>query len=374
MDALDFGCHQCGKQKIKHFKECSYRHEQTCPYAVSPFNVPSSFVGRSWLDYASIGITIVLVFGLYFLFTRIRSEIWGFGIPWLNMILFLLPIYFLFIFLGSREARQTNLPILKKQLIHYFDTSKGIGAVIYEQFGLSTFYGVTTIDPITISDSPALTGDYPASLLAIAELTRSQDFTHRLLVEHKLSPQIVRWTLLTLAAQDIVQLNHVELTISKLEKGGVTKTLAFVTPRPKLLTYQANGYLESKFIAQLKQQINANHSPMYWGSLSVYEMVYNLYNKSIYAPSKKLLKQIIDDATARGLAEPFSVKGFKAKMQSSHVILWRLPAAHDSRVIAERKTLAMSYVAAQKESKNFFADMDTAVQNAIEARRRKKTG
>ncbi|WP_420643080.1 hypothetical protein [Candidatus Leptofilum sp.] len=371
MDTLDSGCHQCGKLKAKSFKDCHYRDAQTCPYVVSSFNVPPSFVGRSWLDYTGIGVTIALALGLYFLFTRIRLAIWNFSIPWLNMIMFLLPIYFLFIFLGSKGPRQKNIPFLKKQLTHYFNNAQGVGFVAYEQFGLSTFYGVTTITPITFKDSVDFTDNYPASLLAVAELTRIEDLVERMLVEQNLSPQIVQWTLVRLAAQDIIHLNHIELVISKLGNKSTTKTLAFVTPRPKLLTYKPNGYLESRFVAQLKQQTNADQAPIYWGSLSVYELVYNLYKKPISAPNQQLLKQIVKDATSRGWAEPTKVKGFKAKMQSMNVVLWRLAASHDSRIVAERKILAMFYVAAQNEYKKFFMDVETAVQKAILARRRK---
>jgi hypothetical protein len=174
-----------------------------------------------------------------------------------------------------------------------------------------------------------------------------------------------------LAVQDIIQLKLVEITIAKPNKKRATRTLAFVTPRPNLPTYRANGYLENKFIAQLKHQTNANQAPIYWGSLSVYELVFNLYEKPIYSPNQWLLKKIVDDAIARSWAEPIAVKGFVAKIQTVNVILWRLSTFHDSKIVAERKTLSNFCQTTQGEYKEFFVDVETAVKKAIYARRRK---
>ena len=379
MDKLDVRCFQCGHKDIKSIRQCSQRAWQACPYTATPFNIAPSYIGYAWPDYINTFINILLINLVLWLIYIVmsRGRILSDGILiliYLEVVLFIGGAVILLVYRGSsrKSAPQKNpstaLQPLQKRLTHYYRPADRRGFVAYERFGLSMLYGTTAVLPISLTQGEPRLAKYPPSLLSVAKLVEISDFSKRMLAQNQLAPQIVRWTLLGLAAQDLIQLSVTRLTRWNIANKRIHKTLVFVTPKPKLISHQATGLLETEFIRQLRQQADTNQAPSHWGSISAYELVYNLYEQAIHTPSLRLITRIVDDAVARGWAERTSAKGLKAKVKSLYVIHWRLAANHNSSVMAERKMLVMSDRAFWSEHKKFVGLMNTAVNKAMEAR------
>ena len=384
MDKQPRLCSQCGKKKISKIRHCPYRTEQTCPYKIiHPFNVPISFIGRSWLDYLDIGINIIIFVILYQITKRaliliFQSQLFSIP-PTVKFFVFILGIAIAgYLFMGLMDKSiiikmPPPLKGLQKQLIHYYNPISQKGFIAYQRFGISLQYGETAVQHISILEEKKHLSKYPPSLLATLDLSAIDDLYEMIITQRKLIPKAIRWTLLSLAAQDMIQLKHLKLTRSTLNGEPFRKTLCFVVPKPRLTTLQEKDSLQKKIKTQLLQQINMNIDAAHWSGKELYQLVYHFYEKTISNPQGRLIEWIVEDAEAMDLAKYTIEEGFKAKLKNLFLKPWHLLPMHESAILVEKEAMADWDNAFLQRYPAFTAKITQSVQKALEDRTRKNT-